>query len=78
MALCKLLEGPSFRAELFNMEDGISFFLNLMSGTDPIQKELATNTLLQFKYNQNSLRVSILYYSNVFNSDYKFLNICRC
>jgi len=59
VSLCKLLEGLSFRAELFNIEDGVSFFLNFLSSTDAVQKTLVLTALLQFQFNSNLLRVCI-------------------
>lgn len=62
LSMCLLLECPLNRSRFIKTKDGISVFLDLISGTNPTQKELATNTLLSFQYSKDLLEVCINYY----------------
>lgn len=59
--MCRLLECPLNRNTFYESQDGINILLNLMSGTDTIQKELAINTLLHFQYCRDLLEVSVTF-----------------
>lgn len=58
-SLCLLLECPSSRHRFIDTEHGISIILNIISGTNTAQKELAINALLKFQHSRNSLKVCI-------------------
>lgn len=58
--MCLLLECPLNRSRFACTEDGIGIFLDLISGTNSTQKELAISTLLNFQYCKDSLKVCIV------------------
>lgn len=58
-SMCLLLECPLNRSRFIQTKDGISVFLDLISGTNSTQKELATNTLLSFQYSKDLLEVCL-------------------
>lgn len=68
MSMCLLLECPFNRTLFIETEGGISIFLDILSGTNIIHKELAISRLLYFQYCKDSLKVSIIqiiiYYSD--------------
>lgn len=59
MSMCLLLECPFNRTLFIETEDGIRIFLDILSGTNNIHKELAISRLLYFQYCKDSLKVSI-------------------
>lgn len=57
--MCLLCECPHNRDALINTENGIDVLLSLIRCTNPIQKDLAMNALINFQFNKKSLSVSI-------------------
>lgn len=60
ISMCLLCECPLNRDRLINTENGIDVLLNLISGSNPIQKELAMNALVNFQFDKCSLKVCIV------------------
>ncbi|XP_050436838.1 uncharacterized protein LOC126843379 [Adelges cooleyi] len=55
VSLCLLCECPSNRGCMTQWTNGLSVILDLISGTNPIYKELAMTALTHFRYDKRSL-----------------------
>lgn len=58
--MCHLLECPMNRSKFAETKEGTKIFMDLISGTDPTQKELAINTLIHFQYCNSPLMVCMI------------------